>query len=303
MTGGLAEVADFRDGLFGPVGAAPDAANIQQVFGAYEVPADAPDPGGWAIPPLTAYDRAARYMAWMALGGTKVQIPLGILEIVSLTQVLNQPRALAATNLSANMLSSAKGLCTTLLGANYHEAKTQFDPSNPISYSQTLIHTNGDAELWLNLCSLNNPPPLHVLLGESFPIDEPFNQNTGTFEADPSGRSLVAPTPAVIQAMANVPVGAFRNGQAAIDTGLQPDNEWPWCVYDLDGNGNTMTADGRPQCPDSVTVGANAFTAEQEEQWTVRGAINAGFAVFEYIRSLESMTSAPPDYDQCGMLP
>ncbi len=115
MTGGLAEVADFRDGLFGPVGAAPGTRDIDRVFG----PTTGLS-GPWLAPGITADDRASRYMAWMALGGTKVQIPEGILQIVSLTKVLDQPREATAggQQLSANMLATAKGLCSALLGCN-----------------------------------------------------------------------------------------------------------------------------------------------------------------------------------------
>ncbi len=138
MSGGLAEVADFRDGLFGPVGSTPATSDIDRVFGSATVPAS------WAGVPDE--DRAARYMAWMALGGTKVKIPPAILEIVAVTQVLDQHRGLFGTPVSGNMLSTAKGLCTVLLGAQEYENAT-FQPANPTAYSTTLIHSNGDAEL------------------------------------------------------------------------------------------------------------------------------------------------------------
>jgi hypothetical protein len=47
---------------------------------------------------------------------------------------------------------------------------------------------------------------------------------------------------------------------------------------------------------------ANTFTSDDEEAWTVRGAINAGLGVFLYVKSLETMSSPPPDYDQCQLL-
>ncbi len=58
--------------------------------------------------------RAARYMVWMALGGTEVIIPSDVLQIVDVTPVFGVPRDLGTT--SANMLASAKGLCESLLG-------------------------------------------------------------------------------------------------------------------------------------------------------------------------------------------
>ncbi len=159
MTGGLAEVADFRDGLFGPVGAAETSSNRHAVFGS--LPASA----AWTS--VTDDDRAARYMAWMALGGTPVQIPIQILEIVAVTHVLDQQRVLQASSLSANMLSQAKALCLSLLGPGYRDSlySPSFDPraghgylDAPTSHlNDTLIFENGDAELWLRLCSLANP--------------------------------------------------------------------------------------------------------------------------------------------------
>ncbi len=51
-----------------------------------------------------------------------------------------------------------------------------------------------------------------------------------------------------------------------------------------------------------LDTNTNAFTADDAEQWVVRGAINAGLAVFLYVKSLEKM-NPPPDYNQCAQLP
>jgi mono/diheme cytochrome c family protein len=281
MTGGLAQVADFRDGLFGPVGATADKSAIHRVFGA--LPAAAPD--SWKG--LSDDDRAARYMAWMALGGTKVHIPAGILQIVALTQVLDRHRlASAADNqLSANMLSTAKGICSKLLGCHDAYENCALNPDYPIQYSKTLIHTNGDAELWLRLCSLNNPPPVHVMDGEgTSQIDAPFDANTGQFVY--SGAKLLKPD----AYPGSAPVGGNTSHT------LGPDNPWPWCEYDH------QIAQMRqwPECP-AVDATASKFDVQDAETWAVRGAINAGLAVFLYVKSLESM-DPPPDYNQCEQL-
>ena len=78
VTGGSVRVADLRDGLFGPVGS---GSNRASVFGN-----DANNLG------ITSDDMAARYLAWMALGGTNAQIPAAILNIVGYTQVLGASR-------------------------------------------------------------------------------------------------------------------------------------------------------------------------------------------------------------------
>ncbi len=287
MSGGLAEVADFRDGLFGPVGSSPETSNIHRVFGSAALPAS------WASVPDD--DRAARYMAWMALGGTKVKIPAAILEIVAVTQVLDQHRGLFGSPVSGNMLSTAKGLCTVLLGAQEYE-NALFDPTNPTAYSKTLIHSNGDAELWLHLCSLNNPSPVHVIgvstQGPSVTamVDIPFGPG-GLFVSNIGANSL-------LHAASYPPSAPVGNDRGGTDPGLQPDNLWPWCAYATSGS---LPAN-LPACPPAIVTAANSVTPDEADAWAVRGAINAGLGVFTYVESLETR-DPPPDYNQCEQLP
>ncbi len=319
MTGGNALVADFRDGLFGPVGASADASNRHAV---YSVPAllaalpsgDPPPSAKWTDPSVTDDDRAARYMAWMGLGGTSVNIPIAVLEVVSITKVLDQVRTLNATQLSANMLSEAKALCMGLLGPGYSDASSAvfnaidgqgYLDAKPDHINRTLIPTNGDAELWLKLCSLNNPPPVHIFsakrYGTSFsvPAIQDYQYNF----------SITAGTLIENSAYpAGVPVGNERGG---VDTALQPGNEWPWCVDDSAAPPDqaALIAQSLPVCPPSVitaiqqcsTGTAGCITTSDANRWAVRGAINAGFSVYQYVSSIESSTP-PPDYNQCTLL-
>jgi mono/diheme cytochrome c family protein len=295
MTGGLAEVADFRDGLFGPVGAPSGSTNIDRVFGISLQEAS------WSG--TTNDDRAARYMAWMALGGTNVSIPPGILSIVSLTQVLGTPRQNGAIASSANMLSSAKSLCNSLLGAQSFQS-FGFVADNPTAYDNTLIHSNGDAELWLHLCALNNPPPVHVIYAPgSLGVQQAFDSNDNFLAGI---YTLISPD----DYPAGAPVGDERgrtvpyvqnNTNNPADPAAQP-NLWPWCVYDV----AKAQANHWPQCPASIYAATDSagdnpytFTADQAETWTVRGAVNAGLGVFLYVKSLESLSSPPADYNQC----
>jgi hypothetical protein len=290
MTGGHAIVADFRDGLFGPVGTT--YANIHRVFGVSSVPAGS----SWTDSSIDDFDRAARYMAWMALGGTKVVIPAGILQIVSITKVLDRFRlaAPAGQQISANMLSTAKGLCKALLGCNAEQGEScGFNPAHVLHYSNTLIQFNGDAELWMRLCSLNNPPPIHVIGGEDpatrgNSIDAPFD-STGAYLPQGGTADLINPS--------SYPQGAPVGGNASVNQGLGPDNYFPWCQSSL-----VAPADRGPGYPACPTSGILPFTADDAEKWTVRGAINAGLAVFLYVKSLET-SDPPPDYDQCEQLP
>ncbi len=316
MTGGLAEVADFRDGLFGPVGAPEAESNRHAVFG--NLPADASSDWTGA----TDDDRAARYMAWMALGGTPVEIPIQILEIVAVTHVLDQQRVLQASSLSANMLSQAKALCLGLLGPGYRDSLYQpfFDARSGHGYldaslthlNDTLIFENGDAELWMHLCTVANPPPVHVLAPDSAgalrlavkAIQDP-NYNLAIDTYAPGALVAASGYPA------DAPVG---DGAGGVAGSLLPANFWPWCVDDstaTSAQAAWIMASAIPVCPPAVKtashacatgqVGATCFGNVDASSWAVRGAINAGMSVFLYVQSLESSGPAP-DYNQCSLL-
>jgi mono/diheme cytochrome c family protein len=287
MTGGLDLVADFRDGLFGTL-ASPDS-DINAVFSV--LPSDAPP--SWTG--TTNDDRAARYMAWMALGGTRVTIPPGLLTIVGATPVLDQRRPLAPPITSANMLSTAKALCDQLIGPAYG-AQVSFTRTNVTSYSETLIHSNGDNELWMHICSLNNPPPIHVVNAGSLSLVTAFDGN-GNFAANANGHSYLVPAPS------NFPAGTMignERGESVPFVPNDPTNLWPWC---MDDPKNVTQGMNFPLCPQAALVTDNSYTPDQAATWSIRGAINAGLGVFLYGQSLEKMSSAPIDYDSCEQLP
>ena len=295
MTGGLDLVADFRDGLFGPT-SSPES-NLDAVFSV--LPSTAP--ASWTS--VTNDDRAARYMSWMALGGTQVTIPQGLLTIVSATPVLGLRRPLPPPITSANMLSTAKALCDSVLGPTANDG-FKFSRTDVTAYSTSLIPTIGDNELWIRLCSLNNPAPIHVINGrdasDGLTISQAFNSN-GSFVPGPSAYLVPNPDPSTFPP--GTPIGDHR-GEVVPFTPNDPTNFWPWCVND-DAQ-NTFREMGYPVCPPAALTLANEFgnaDPNQAEEWSVRGAINAGLAVFRYVQSLEKLTSAPADYDQCELLP
>jgi mono/diheme cytochrome c family protein len=291
MTGGLDLVADFRDGLFGPV-SSPDS-NLNPVFSV--LPADASS--SWTG--VSNDDRAARYMSWMALGGTEVSIPVGLLTIVGATPVLDKRRPLAPTITSANMLSTAKALCDQALGPSQGNDFTFFR-NNILNYSTALIPSNGDAELWLRLCSLNNPPPIRVIsaAGGQAQLPQAFDLS-GAFTGTPNGFTYLVPNPKNFPA--GSPIGNER-GQTVKFTPGDPNNLWPWCLYDPQ---NKTAGQGYPICPQAALTVDNAFNNSDPNQaltWSVRGAINAGLGVFLYVQSLEKMSAPPVDYDACEQL-
>jgi mono/diheme cytochrome c family protein len=344
MSGGLAQVADFRTGLFGPL--ANPGSDIQRVFGqgppAGEFPPDAPM--AWQSTPPD--DRAARYMAWMGLGGTAVNIPLSILEIVSVSKVLDYQRHVAATELSANMLSQAKALCLGILGPDY-DGGTWKDMNVAGGYlkqgtsrlNSRLIFGNGDAELWLRMCSIANPMPVHVA---TLTAGTTQVQITEIY----SSQGLAIDGAGGIAQGSLVPASAYPVNCAAGDTScevgdetgavkpnlipcddtnvnLPPDdpkacNKWPWCL-DVP-KGATLTdaqvawingPNHPPLCPEVVHTAshdcmppanpsATCVGNEAANTWAVRGAINAGMSVFTYLReTLENLPAPPPDYNQC----
>jgi hypothetical protein len=102
MTGGDARVANFRDGFFGPV--ATPGTNRARVFG----------PAASAAG-LTADDLGARYMAWMALGGTNKNLPGALLQLVSNVPVFGAHRNHIAQGGNPNMLQLGFQLCSGIL--------------------------------------------------------------------------------------------------------------------------------------------------------------------------------------------
>lgn len=312
MTGGAAIVADFKDGLFGPIDT--PGLHKSEAFATSMLPSGLGP--NWVN--ATVDDRAARYMAWMALGGTEVQIPLAILDIVGDTRVLGAKRVLPQSAISANMLSAAKVICAGLLSDVTKASPIAFDWTKGWFESDTpgvlknfplLIPTNGDAELWLKLCTINNPPPIRAL--NVFQNDPPFPHVGSLPLAD---GYLIDPS-----AYGQNPVGD-QNGPVG---SLDANNAFPWCVsLDQASPQNLPAANAFIQqnnlavCPLKVGTAACPTTsdggtppcwgADRVDQWATRGAINAGLAVFTYIEGLVATLSngqtPAPTYDQCNLL-
>jgi hypothetical protein len=120
---------------------------------------------------------------------------------------------------------------------------------------------------------------------------------------DPTGAHVYPP---------GAPVGDERANTVAYG---QAPNRWPWCVADqLPGKTATasqeayLSANAIPKCPQSVSNAlvdciskGTCYGVDDANKWAVRGAINAGMAVFTYVRSIEN-TGPPPDYNQCNLL-
>jgi mono/diheme cytochrome c family protein len=300
MTGGATRVANFRAGLFGPI--AQPGANLLAEFGRART-ANA-----------TQYDWAARYLTWMALGGTAQVIPQPILDVVGANPVLGVPVGRGGV-VGANMLSVARSVCAAELpeketfGAihesfyNYgvfeaQEAKHMPTPRN-------VSDENGDADLWQALCSQDNPFPVRV-----YYLDPPQDGVKDRLRLlDVYRREGYPPTaPAMDQALKQVAGATAANLQ-------------PWCVRRPDpGDARTaakfesyVVQSGMALCPDELfAMGSNEqgelvethrFTAQEKRNWTLRGAVNAGLAVFTYLRDLTAGVVKPQiEYDRCELL-
>jgi hypothetical protein len=299
MTGGNVRVANLRDGLFGPVDRS--GANRQRVFG--------PEASNLGI---TADDLGSRYLAWMALGGTKAHIPTSILNIVANTQVLGQKRHSfqSVTAASANMLSTAVELCRNVVPWNLGYQSVDFDPSTAtFSYDHSaLIASNGDAELWETLCSIGNSPPIRAMSSAKW---QDGNVSLSLQPLYNVYRREGYPL--------NTPV-ADQNGN--VRPALTDDNIMPWCIIRPSDAAQAAVADRYavdhgvagtplPFCPSALLSGGfqmlqdlpGTGSRREFDDWAARGAINAGLAVFLYLDQVVAHGYKPkPDYDRCDLL-
>jgi mono/diheme cytochrome c family protein len=296
MTGGTARVANFRDGLFGPFGKGGE--NRTRVFG--------------------SDDLAARYLPWMALGGTKAKIPAPILNLVANTPVLGESRVGGGVSTgSANMLQVAQVICALIgqLSPDSVDLSTLGDVRSQVAWHSpyTLIPDNGDAELWSSLCTFNNPAPVHQLRVVT---------NADGFQL----RYYAADLFWSQKYPANTAIG---DGAGNREASLTADNTTPWCVLapadDPGDQGVTAAAqawldtqktrDGSPLpvCPAAAVTEDDRFKAGKDangnvlrgdiDDWAARGAINAGQAVFVYLDHMISQGKGRDlRYDECDQL-
>jgi hypothetical protein len=208
------------------------------------------------------------------------------------------------------MLSTAKAICLTFFGS---DSAAPFDLGQGvygfIDENKSLVHDNGDAETWFELCTRNHPSPVHALEGSvakdgSLSLSVPVaNDGTG-FAID---------TPMLIDPDSYLTHGSLvGNVAGGVDPKLTPDNLWPWCIAPYLGTTTeTTTAVAQyamshdlPICPvDSHGAAVTtSWSTADAQRWADRGAISAGVAVFLYVRSLEDKTDPDPDYNQCELL-
>jgi hypothetical protein len=286
-------------GLFGPLASPGSARATPDGFGSVVTSS------------LTADDWGARYMSWMALGGTTATIPQLVLNLVGRTPVAGTTRAfplIDSSTASANMLEAAKNACGALY--NLTQATPDAAPANKFGVFGSLyplIQTNGDAELWERLCTINNPPFVRAL------------------EVQPSGSGAIF-SPVFYESTAypaNTPVGK-QGGQIVMSSpsgGVTDDNDVPWCIIPASVSNppgypaavarflaaNTINGQPPPLCPAALlahVVDADTTKGTPEKDaFALRGAINAGFAVFEYLDEVSKGQASTELFDECTLVP
>ncbi|MFZ5893507.1 MAG: hypothetical protein ACOY0T_20770 [Myxococcota bacterium] len=260
LTGGQTRVANYAQGLFGPL--SNPTANL--AFFDREPLAD----GTLLGPP----DGAAKYMMWMALGGTQALIPAAALRQVAAAPVASQTRKNAAGFASANMLQIAVEICANTIqyntdlwepvrGVKYNVSTG--DPDVIPDAQKLLVATmNGEYPLYKRLCSIDNLRPVRV-------VDFSDSQ---------------------IEVSGYIERSVFR------DAGLpwSGSDDAPYCFDPESFEDEVPPGTVRcPQKPSTHTVAA---------QWAQRGALNVGYAVYDYLkRAFQDPSEWRPRYNECEL--
>jgi mono/diheme cytochrome c family protein len=333
---GQARPANLSDGLFGPL--TDLGSNLVRVFGADPAnPAVAPDPAVAAI-------WGPRYLAWMALGGTLQLIPHDVIYQVEATRILGQPRRLdflpATVTKSANMLNLARALCAVILPDVTSTAPKMLPEVfaglvRPDYYPKfnaprsPFVTSNGDWEMWMNLCTRFSPPVLRV-------YGLQWNDSSKAWDGVLKGLFYGDGYPVTVEK------NVLDHNQKA-QSGITADNYYPACVQDpsdpMPGDaGATVThappdaasvqrfqnafkepmpvctrgwllQTGRPMwiknyVEDDAGNDRSAEWADNVNEWTLHGAIATGMSVFSYLQTADlGHGNIKPYYNECQLLP
>lgn len=306
LTGGTTRVANFVDGLFGPR-AVPGYYADREFF----VSGSNASPDEWH----------ARYMLFMALGGTEKEIPRSVLRMVAVAPFYGRAQRTGDIALTggANMLLAAEQACRTALrptsfGFNWELTGRGWEPSGSV---RPFLPDTGHYELWESLCAFDNEPLVRI------------------FQLQNSGDIIVRD--AVYRSRDDAGNPVYPNGAMVGDQygnltrGIQPGNTTPWCLIPapsigqpddwVDPTPTRMTALGYsdvPWCPDALfetrygpdpqyaqeihrfplSADAKLLNGRFAERWYRRGAMNAGLAAYYFLdRWTRGETFPAPAFD------
>jgi hypothetical protein len=190
-------------------------------------------------------------------------------------------------------------------------------PSQDPALISPRVDTNGDAELWQQLCTFQNPLPMRVVTAT---WDELAGPSVLKFEIASTdavfGSSSGDTTPPTHDLWRRDGYGTGPVGDhlGRIRSGVDSQNLAPWCLRTpsdpsvktaLESYWHDQWADGSPPpyCPVAfLSDEAGHLTDVEASDWSRRGAMNAGLSVFLYLDSVEHGTKPIPDYDHCEQL-
>lgn len=258
LTGGQTRVANYSQGLFGP----PSNPTANLAYFEREPLADGTYLGA---------DGAAKYLMWMALGGTQALIPPAALRQVAAAKVAAHTRQkLSDEFASANMLQIALEICGNTVQYNTSTEQAiglEYDlaTGDPAKWSNArssllAVIENGEYPLYKRLCAIDNPRPVRMIY---------FSEHHATVSGH-LDRSVFTSS------------GAAWSGT----------DDAPYC-YDPESFEEEVPV-GFARCPQRPTTGEAAM------KWARRGALNVGYGVYDYLkRAFQDPSEWRPRYDQC----
>jgi mono/diheme cytochrome c family protein len=292
VTGGATRVANLRDGLFGLHDDAPGGVGRSLVF------AEQADDLG-----VDVDDLAQRYLLWMALGGTAVEIPKMVLGFVQRSPVLGVPRRGDPTIASANMLATAQNLCLATLPEDTGSFNPLLGPTYDLGASNPLIFSHGDAEMWTGLCAKGQTGPVRVIDNNWTELNwQDITLQSFRIALSSGGvRELIDPV-----AYGDAPVMTL----GGLSLGVPEGEAVSWCIRKPTDPAKLQTAtdyfanqpvEGEivPFCPEEELL---LWTTTRMEEFALHGAMNAGLAVFVYLDAIAKGASPKPQYDECRAL-
>ncbi|HEX2730061.1 MAG TPA: hypothetical protein VHM70_00595 [Polyangiaceae bacterium] len=319
MSGGETRVANLRDGLLGQ-------GHIQAQF------------GNWSSAEASPTDLAARYVSWMALGGTLRRIPEPVLTMVRKTKIYGQTRVFADYGVATpNMLEQAVRLCTAWLDSGRGTTPFILDQALPgfEEKESALLVTNGDLEMWRDLCTFSNPPPVRAI----GPIEQRWSTQPDPHSDSFAGFALVSSSdldgrplyPGPNEQPDSADPYAANKSWFGTQTGhsvhgLFADNTVPWCIMEPQVDNPEYSTEWEvnfagfkaaweaehpgelmPICADQMTTAFGttadslvyAWNDDRRDRWARRGAINGGLAVLSYLEAVNEGLLPKPAYNRC----
>jgi len=269
LTGGSTRVANWAQGFFGP----PSSPDSNLSYFTTQKLDDKTSLGEYG---------AAKYMLFMALGGTQALIPPAAMVQVAHAKVASRPRNGNAEVFAStpNMLEIAKQLCATTieydigLGSSFDQLAVDIQSGMPNQLSQpgqalsvnsgdfVTVTTNGEYLLYRQLCAIKNPRPVRVLNFDS--------------------KSTLPKTQGWVT----------RAAYAAANLDLNSETD-PWCVHP----DSPYVPPGAARCPPLP-----GDTSQVADDYVNKGVLNVGFAVYAYAKAaFADPTQWRPNYDQCEL--